>query len=698
MEGDGIAISRVGFRIHLNIVFQPSEGCAFHYRIQISSEGDIITFIVTNDRIGNQLENRIRVNRDGINVENLRLTTRSTLNNSNTIRVSGCFTILCSENLRESSLVSTFNQNTVTVPCEDLATFNATLDVSRHIDLITVTNDTILRHIFCINRSNDRFSNNFNIDNLGVSNTTGIRLVDNNMIMMFFAKSRSSSVSQRSSVFDSGFTIVPLIGKARRIPILESGGKSDLTIFANHRVGNRDCDNRSVIHIDINVRLASTTIFVHNLNAEVIRILAVILVQSDRIRIRDKEFSIVFQPSVLNTGRNNIHISSENNIIAVFRADDRIGNQLDSRIRVHRDGVEEREFRFTTRETLVHNHRVNIGGRITIHCKRSINIDVTRHILNEFSITIPSVDCFTLNTAFSVCIEFNASAFADFSDIGILRSVKIIMNGNLRNTANVHSERVDTDTIREAVVHQVCNSNHVCRSFSGIESLNFMSSTRNKVTYIVLILIPLEDQHRIVIIIQISTQSNTAVRTNSFGITGDVHNRFVINIHIERICNGRTTVTVLNFNRENQGVNIVRIEVTNIVVHNTSIIIQGLATLIPCVSSIRIIITINPSNKLDIHISNAIVAHIRVTVNSDDRITSHVDRLAFNSFRHTTIAEVNVNGIDIINRIRIVNPSLLAEMRFVSTRNHNTVSHPHISQGRIFVVSTFFILNHSRKV
>ena len=454
------------------------------------------------------MDGRVRINRNGVQIVNGRHTTRNSLCNRNTIFIRGHFAVQSTDNLRKGSLGSILNLDTIAVPCENFASRNTTFHNGGQVDLIAVTNSTTLWHIDLGNRSNLRFRNHFNVNRVRSGYTTGRGLFNNNMIMMN-TQCRSNSVIQRSSISNRGSTIIPLISEFSGIPIINCSSKHNRALFTNHCIRSSDIHDGSRIHINSSNTLSGTTIVVHNLDAEVVRILAVLLMQRNNIRVCNKELGVVFHPSELNARRNRINISNKRDVITNVSTNDRISNQLNVRIRIHRDGIKIGKFRLTTRITLVHDDRVDISGRIAIHREGSIHKQITTDILNKFTVAIPSVNSLTTNTARSMSIESNASAFAYR-----LGTVKIVRNRYLRNVANTYLERVHSITHLIGIVHHVSDNNIIPSLFCRIESLNLMCSTRNQMTRFILVFIPFVCQQRIMVVIQISMQSHTTIGTN----------------------------------------------------------------------------------------------------------------------------------------------------------------------------------------
>ena len=164
----------------------------------------------------------------------------------------------------------TFHQDTISVP-----SINFTLDIaigrnSRDSDLTTVTNV----HLGKTHRSNDRDRIDIYSNNIGFSLTTRGLLQDVDMIVVR-TSSRCCHISESGSARNYFCAIHPHINQFVSIPIVERGGQSSCTTFTKNSVRNRNVHNRSGIDIHLSFSSSATSIIIHNLYGEAVRIISV---------------------------------------------------------------------------------------------------------------------------------------------------------------------------------------------------------------------------------------------------------------------------------------------------------------------------------------------------------------------------------------------------------------------------------------
>ena len=367
----------------------------------------------------------------------------------------------------------------------------------------------------------------------------------------------------------------------------------------------------------------------------------------------------------------------QHNIVNFSNTHDRIGDELESRVRVHRDGVEREEFRLTTGSSLLHRNSVHIIGRFTIDSDRSVGDVILMEAFHHDTVAVPSVNFATSNTT-----VHNVSANREGSALTNRGSIQINeLSVNLRNVVHSNTEGIvrDTEVFRKRVNRKVFHEHDIIGGSRRSEGLDLMGSTRNQMSFIGLIFEPLEGKHRLVIIIQVSLQRNVTAFADSISIASDVHNGLVIDIHIERIRSSRTTITVGNSNREDQRIVVCRGPHLIVVVISTEGVGSELTALVPSVGSIEVSITVNPSLQLNVRIELTIVTHIRVTVDGDNRVLLHEDRVRRSRNSLATRHVINDVGlIDIVNRIAIIDVGLSTELRSVDGLEFHTIQFPHV--------------------
>ena len=507
------------------------------------------------------------------------------------------------------------------------------------------------------------------------------------MIIMS-TKCRNNSVAQFISTSDAVITVEPLESELISIPIIDSSSKSDLTANTNGVFSNSDVHNRSSVHIDRSTGLSNATVSIDSLDAEVIRIISVILVQFVEGVNTNIQRIVVFHPTELdirtNIGR--IQMSNQSDVITSGVTNDRIGDELQHRIRVDQNSIHEEDFGFTSRSSLTDENRVHIRGGLIIRSNRRINKDIGMNILDKFTITVPCVILTARNTTVSSSGQSNISALANS-----VNAIEVILGSDSRDFRNINREGVISNTVLSVEVHQVRNLyNVVGLTENGLEGLDLMSSTRQNVSVVHFILVPLEGQHRIIVVIEISTKRNVTAFADFAGVTGNVRVRSLINIHIERIGNGRTTVAISHFNREDVRIFIGRNPRLTVVVVETRRIRSVLTALKPLVGGIKIRCAVNPSSEDDVLNARTIITNIRVTVNRNDRVTFHVDGVGSNGNELTTRNVVNnVSSVSIINRIAVIDVGLSAERSTMDSLQLHAVQGPHVSQRAVNVIFIF---------
>ena len=548
--------------------------------------------------------------------------------------------------------------------------------------MITVANSVLNRNVVG-NARHDRISIHNDVDDIGSSLTLRGELQNLNMVSVR-AFGRNNRVAQLSSTGDGIFTVEPLEGEHISVPVSQSSGKGDLTTVTDSSISSRDVHNRSSVHIDDSVILSVTTIFVHQSNAEVVRIISVRFSESVSILIGNLNHDVVFHPLILDKSSNfRINISMENHIVNALSANDRISNQLNSRVRIHSDARDERvDFRLTTRSGLLHRHSVGVDGGFAVDSDRSLVQDFTVETINDLTVAVPSVDLTTGNTT-----VHNTSEDVEGSALTNSGSVEVEVHSfNLRNLVHIDTDGIVSNAVLGVEVHQVRNLHNVVSSTENrLEGLNLVGSTRDDMSVVHLILVPLEGQHRIIVVIEVSLQRNITAFANLSSVSRDVGVRSLINIHVERIGNGRTTVTVGHFNREDVRIVVGGNPRLTIVVVVARRIGSVLTALEPSVGSVEVNNTINPSSEDNVLNGRSEVANIRVTVDRDDRVTSHEDSIRSHGNRIASGDIVHdVGFIDIVHRIVVVDVSLCTELRTMDGLQFHAIHLPHVG---VFIVN-----------
>ena len=669
--------NRVRTSSQSSIIFHPIEG---HVRtniggIHIGSQRNVVAFLNTDDRIGHENHNRIRVDRDGLeSIIDVGLTTRSSLSDRHCIVISSRLTIQSADNFAVSRSGSTLNNLTVTIPSEDLTAGDTASDRGRQINLITVTNSVLSSSVV---QNNCRIVIHDNSNSIGSGVTERSQLIDLNRVLMD-TRSRNNRVAQLRGISNSCVAIVPTIGQLTSIPVSEVSREGNLTTVTNVSIGSSNGHNRLSVDIDKSASLGDASVVVDELDAEAVRIVSVILMEGNRISLRDGDNIVVLHPLIGNRSKNlGLDIGEQRDVVASGVTNDRIGDKFHNRIRVDRNVIKLIiNQRLTTRSTLFHRNSIVVKGGFAINSDRIVSKDALVEALNDLTIAVPSVNF----TAFNTTID-NASHNSNgltLTNSGLIRSDEHSLNN--RNRVHINTDGVVSNAILSVEVHKMRNLNNVVGSTENrLKGLNLVGGTGEDMRVVHFILIPLVGQHRIIVVIEVGAQRNITAFANLSSVSRDVGVRSLINIHIERIGKGGTTIAIGHQDSEDVGVLIGGHPRLAIVVIETRRIGSVLTALIPSISSIEVNNTINPSSKNDVLNARTIVTNVRVTVNRNDRVAFHMNRVRSNGNRLTTRNVINDIGfVSVINRITIIDVGLCAELRTMDGLELHAIQLPHI--------------------
>ena len=228
-------------------------------------------------------------------------------------------------------------------------------------------------------------------------------------------------------------------------------------------------------------------------------------------------------------------MSNHHDIVLGSNANDRIGLDSQSRVRVDRDGNRSCEhFRLTTGSGLSNRYCIIVYRNIAVNRNRRISVGSTRSIRDDFTVTIPSVNFTTGNTTGNVSGQGELSTFAQNITIGQVSSNRV----NNRDIVHHDGDRIVSSTDRVLVgiiVQEVDNLNDIVGSNVRSECLELMSVTRENMVEVQLILIPLEGEFSLIVVIQVSSYVNrTALADLSLG-SSNVNIRNIVNVNLERL-------------------------------------------------------------------------------------------------------------------------------------------------------------------
>ena len=318
---------------------------------------------------------------------------------------------------------------------------------------------------------------------------------------------------------------------------------------------------------------------------------------------------------------------------------------------------------------------------------RSLAINGIRCGSDNFTVAVPCVELTTLNTLAHVSSEGDVAAFAN----GIITFSKVSSNTvDNRNFISSNNDASDIETSlsgKRTVFEEVSNLNKIgCSGINHI-SLSRFSHTRNSIVRISTIGVPLINEVRIVVVVDVCSKLSYTTLTDSGLCSSNINFRFVIHINLERFTDRDTTIGVSYFNSERVRVVVSGNPVLSVVVviDTTTNVVTNLVVLVPCIGHIRIIVTINPSNQVDIVSMGfrvrAIVAYIVVTGNRNDRVTFNEDDVRGNQLRLTTFnTEINISGVLIGERVIILDIHLFVECRASNARHQEAVLIPYVGE------------------
>ena len=311
-----------------------------------------------------------------------------------------------------------------------------------------------------------------------------------------------------------------------------------------------------------------------------------------------------------------------------------------------------------------------------------------------------------MDTTVHVSGQCHISAFAN-SVISLCKVVGHAVDN--RDIISVNHDRSEVETSlsgKITILHEVGNLHKISSSIVNHESLSSFGHTRNSIIRISTISIPLINQVRIIIVVKMSSKLSLATLTNRSLSSGNVHSRFIVNIDLERLTDGNTTVRVRNHHSEGIRIVISGNPVLSIVVviNTTTNAFSFHTVLIPCIIELSIITTINPCDQVYIVNTSLIVrsevTYIVVTSNRNNRVTFNKHHIGSDQSRFATInTEIDVSLILIRKCILIQNSHLFVESRSINARHQETILIPYITESCVNIDFTcFFVNNISGKI
>ena len=518
-------------------------------RINMSNHRDVIARLLADERVGFDSQRRVRSNRYRISNLNDRFATGSRLFHRNFIDISGRIIVLSMRSLRVGSLNSIRNHITISVPCVNLTSSNTTAHVSRHRNRTTVTKRSASRKIRG-NRINNRISINRNGNFIAHSVAQGVQLQSLERVFVR-ALSRNNRVSQRGSTGNSRGRVEPLILHVRSIPVVQVSCQRDLTANADVRLGSCDVDDRNRVNINLSLSRGLATVSVHQADAEVISIISVVACKVHCIAMRTcstSQRSVVLVPCEgVVRGRNRIHMGNHHNIVVRLLTNERIGFDSQGRVRVNRESNRvERDSGFTTRTSLSNRNCIFVNSRIVVLSVNRLREDCGRSIRNNLTVSVPSEDLATSDTAADMSRHRNRTTVTKNHGVRKIRRNRI--DNRIINNSNGDIIIRSTDKVLICVIiHQMNNLDIVSSCLLQIsDSLMLVRVTQHLMSSIRLILIPLECEHILIVVVQVSVQRDITTLTNQRIRSCDMGFGSFVNIDLEFRAEGRTTITINN--------------------------------------------------------------------------------------------------------------------------------------------------------
>ena len=703
---DGIVVlahhSAVGQ--HLVVLIPCEAVAAGRSRCHIGVHHDVVLKRVTHDRIGDKLEDRVRKNGDGVVTIHCRLATVCELTHGNGVVICGRIAVLGLRSLLIYRINCTFDDFTVAVPCEDLTAGNTAADMSGQGHEAAFADGVVAFGKIRSHAVNDRIFEYCDNHRVAGSDTERISLESRHVVSVF-TKSRNSGVGQLGSSTDQLTVVIPVELEHVSIVVVQICSKGDLTTNTDAVFRNSSVNDRIVIHINNSFISYSTAIIVNQFNGEAVFIISVrssdlncIIMFTCHSTIGN--FSIIFIPSVAEAaGRSRSDVSVHHDVVLKRVAHDRIGDKHENRIRVNRNSISRSNAGFATGSGLTYAYSIVINGNVTVLSLRSLSVNRINCARDNFTVAVPCEDFSAFNTTTDMSSESHITAFAD----GVVAFCKIRSNAvDNRIVIDIdgHSSKTEASlSIKSTILQKMRDLNNISSSIFRHKCLSQLGHTRNQVIRFSGIGVPLINQVRIIVVVEMSGKDRLATITNGSFRSGNVNNRFVININFERITDCGTTVKIRNLHSEHMRIVECRDPSLGIVVvvDTTGNAITLLTMLVPCIGEIRIIVTVDPSDQVDIVITSLLirseVTYIVVTSDSHDRITVNMNLVGLNRFRIATFkTEIDEYSVNIVCGILIEDAELFVESRSINTLQQNAILIPYISQRRINVVITCGII------
>ena len=464
----------------------------------------------------------------------------------------------------------------------------------------------------------------------------------------------------------------------RSVPVIEVSGEGDFATNTNLSLSSRDIDHRNRIDINCSFGSSLATIFVHQDNAEVVRIISVRSGQSDGILVFASsegavKGGIVLIPSEgVRSRRSRIDIGNHHDIVVSVTANDRISFDSKRRVRSNRDRVSEVNSRFATSSSLLDRNFIHVDRRIIADSVRSLSEDRVNSVRNNFTISVPSVNLTTSNTTSNVSVEGHRATVAQR-----LGSRKVIVDSKRRISVDVHRHN-----IADSIAHRIellSREGVVVGTRVRNNRVGNGGSTSDKG----IVVIPMEFHIRSVPVVKVSGESDFATNANLSLSSRDIDHRKRVNINLGF---SSSLATIFIDQRDAEVVRIISI---------LSRERDGILMFASGERGIKSGIVLKPSEGvrsggLRINVSNhhnvirVSAANDRISFDSERRVRVDGHGISKRHDRFTTSGRLeNRNLINISGRIIIQSVRSLSELGTNSVRDDFTISVPSVDTNSV---------------
>ena len=489
---------------------------------------------------------------------------------------------------------------------------------------------------------------------------------------------RNNRIGQRGSARDDHVIVVPMEFHIGLIPVVEVSGEGDFATNANLSLGSSDVDHRNSVNKDRGFGSSLATIFVHQDNAEVVRIISVRSGQSDGILMSTSsehavESGIVLIPSEgVRSRRSRINIGNHHDIVVMVTTNDRVSFDSKCRVRSNRHRICEINSGFTTSSRLLDRNLIHIDRRIIANSVRSLSEDGINSVRNDFTISVPSVNLTTSDTTSNVSVEGHRATVAQR-----LGSRKVIVNGKSRISVDVHSHNI-ADSIAQRI-ELFSREGVVMRTGIRNNSVSQRGSTSDKR----IIIVPVELHIRGVPVVEVSGECDFATNADLSLGSSNVDHRKSINIDLS-FSSSHATIVVDKGNAE-----VVRI------VSVFSSKSNGILMSASSQSGIESGIVLKPSEgvrsgglRIDMgnhhNVIGILTANDRIGFDSKRRVRINRNSVGKRHNGFTTSGRLeNRNFINICGRIIIQSVRSLSELGTNSVRDDFTISVPSVNTNSV---------------